>query len=69
MFHRQNNSGREDSGKRRRSTPHLHAREVHRFVHQDPRGGLKARRDGHRSIVRDEATRLRVDLLDVQGGH
>ena len=47
---------------------HLHAREVHRLVHQDPRGCLKARRDGHGSIVSDETTRLWVNLLYVQAG-
>lgn len=47
---------------------HLHAREVHRLVHQDPCGCLKAWRDGHRSIVSDKTTRLGVNLLYVQAG-
>lgn len=45
---------------------HLHACEIHRLVHQDPCGCLKAWRDGHRSIIRDKTTRLRVNLLNVQ---
>ena len=47
---------------------HLHAREVHWLVHQDPCGCLKARRDGHRSIISDKTTRLWVNLLYVQAG-
>lgn len=44
----------------------LHACEVHGLVHQDPRGRLKARRDGHRSVVCDKTTRLGVNVLDIQ---
>lgn len=45
---------------------HLHARQIHGLVHQDPRGRLKARRNGHRAFIGDETVCLRVNLLYVQ---
>lgn len=45
---------------------HLHPCEIHWLVHQDPRGGLKTWRDGHRSIICDKTTCFWINLLYVQ---